>query len=140
MRVKFGAALAALLMAAPAAAEPVALHCTIKGPHAAIFGPLSVVVDLAARTVQIEAPEKMPGFRWHYRHGDFAPILAQGPADEMAQNEAVTQFVYVTPDFVMLGWRWSDGDLGQVMTFDRAALEKPGAACRWRSSFEFAVG
>jgi hypothetical protein len=133
--------LMAVLLALPAAAEPIILSCKIKGSRASLFGELLVVVDLAERSVQIEAPEKMPGFRWRYSDGTVAPILAQGPAWMMKaitpSTVPVAQFVNVAPQWVTLGWRNSNGQLGQVSTFNRSALGKPGASCLWHSFFDF---
>jgi hypothetical protein len=49
----------------------------------------------------------------------------------------VAQFVNVASQWVTLGWRDSDGHLGQVSTFKRSALGKPDAACLWHSFFDF---
>ena len=47
----------------------------------------------------------------------------------------VAQFVNVAPRWVTLGWRDSDGHLGQVSTFNRSALGKHGTvACGIPSS------
>lgn len=133
MRPWHGLAFATLLIATPANAAPVSLQCRIVGPRAAIYGPLAVIVDIEARHIQIEA-RKMPGVRWEYRDGQTAPLKPRGqPSDEIT-NPPVEQFVRLTPSSVMFGWRWSDGDLGQVSTFNRSALR--GRACRWRSAFE----
>jgi hypothetical protein len=67
MFARFAAVLTALFFSLPAAAEPVTLSCKIKGPRAPLYGPLLVVVDLDARSVQIEAREKIPGFQWRYK-------------------------------------------------------------------------
>src|ERR1700680_4502311 len=75
------ALLAALLVALPVAARPMNLRCTFKDKEAAShFGRLSVVVDLDALSVEIEAPERFRGFRWAYRNGQVAPLLAQAPS------------------------------------------------------------
>jgi hypothetical protein len=141
MFTKFVFGLVAGFLALPAAAEPITLTCKIKGSRASTFGQLVVVVDLAEASVQIEAPEKMPGFRWRYSNGKVAPILAQGPAWMMKaitpSTVPVAQFVNVAPQWVTLGWRYSDGHLGQVSTFNRSALGKPGSACLWHSFFDF---
>jgi hypothetical protein len=133
--------LTAVFLALPAAAEPITLSCAIKGSRASTFGQLVVVVDLAERSVQIEAPEKMPGFQWRYSNGKVAPILAQGPAWMMKaitpSTVPVAQFVIIAPQWITLGWRNSNGQLGQVSTFNRSALGRPGTACLWHSFFDF---
>jgi hypothetical protein len=141
MFAKFVLGLMAVFLALPAAAEPITLSCKVKGSRASLYGRLLVVVDLAERSVQIEAPEKMPGFQWRYSNGKVAPILAQGPTWMMRKitptTVPVAQFVNVAPRWVTIGWRDSDGHLGQVSTFNRSALGKPGAACLWHSVFDF---
>src|SRR5450631_2582299 len=141
MFAKFVLGLIAIFLALPAAAEPISLSCKVKGSRASLYGRLLVVFDLAERSVQIEAPEKMPGFQWRYSDGKVAPVLAQGPAWMMRKitpsTVPVAQFVNVAPQWVTLGWRDSDGRLGQVSTFNRSALGKPGAACLWHSFFDF---
>ena len=57
----------AALVSAPAAATPVTVQCKL-GPSAPIYGRLTVLVDIEARFVAIEA-SKMPGVRWEYREG-----------------------------------------------------------------------
>jgi hypothetical protein len=141
MFAKFVLGLMAVLLALPAAAEPITLSCKIKGSRASLYGRLLVVVNLAERSVQIEAPEIMPGVQWRYSNGRVAPVLAQGPSWMMKtitpSTVPVAQFVNVAPQWVTLGWRDSDGRLGQVSTFNRSALGKPGAACLWHSFFDF---
>jgi hypothetical protein len=141
MFAKFVLGLMAVFLALPAAAEPITLSCKIKGSRASLYGRLVVVVDLAEQSVKIEAPEKMPGFQWRYSNGKVASILAQGPAwlkkEILPMTVPVAQFVNVAPQWVTLGWRYSDGHLGQVSTFNRSALGKPGAACLWHSFFDF---
>lgn len=141
MFAKCALGLMALSLAMPAAAEPITLSCEIKGSRASTFGQLVVVVDLAERSVQIEAPDQMPGFRWRYSDGKIAPILAEGPAWMIRaitpSTVPVTQFVDVAPQWVTLGWRNSNGQLGQVSAFSRSALGKPGSPCVWHSFFDF---
>jgi hypothetical protein len=43
------------------------MRMKLYATRAPLYGPLLVVVDLYARSVQIEAPEKMPGFQWRYK-------------------------------------------------------------------------
>jgi hypothetical protein len=133
--------LTAVFLSLPAAAVPITLSCKIKGSREALYGRLLLVVDLAERSVQIEAPEKMPGLQWRYSNGKVASVLAQGPAWMMRKitpsTVPVVQFVNVAPQWVTLGWRDSDGHLGQISTFNRSALGKPGAACLWHSFFDF---
>jgi hypothetical protein len=141
MSAKFVLGLIAVFLALPAAAEPITLSCKIKGSGASTFGQLVVIVDLAERSVQIEAPEKMPGFQWRYSNGKVAPILAQGPAwMKKAITPAtvpVAQFVNIAPQWITVGWRNSNGQLGQVSTFNRSALGKSGTTCLWHSFFDF---
>jgi hypothetical protein len=141
MFAKFILGLMAVLLALPAAAEPITVSCEIKGSRASTFGQLVVVVDLAERSVQIEAPDRMPGFRWRYSDGKVAPILAQGPAWMMKaitpSTVPVAQFVNIAPQWITLGWRNSIGQLGQVSTFNRSALGKPATTCLWHSFFDF---
>jgi len=141
MFAKFVLGLMAVFLVLPAAAEPITLSCKVKGSRASLYGRLLVVVDLAERSVQIEAPETMPGVQWRYSDGKVAPILAEGPTWMMRKitpsTVPVAQFVNVAPQWVTLGWRNSDGRLGQVSTFNRSALGKSGVACLWHSFFDF---
>lgn len=128
----------------PAAASPVHLQCAIKGPGAHVYGPLTVEMDIDALTITIEAPRKWPGFRWAYRNGQMAQVLTQGPSDIMQNHDLpmttpVAQFVQVTATVVTLGWRDSDGELGQVSSFNRSALDSHPARCVWHSAYEFGL-
>ena len=139
MFAKFVMGLMAVLLALPAAAEPVTLSCKVKGSRASLYGRLLVVVDLAERSVQIEAPEKMPGVQWRYSNGKVAPILAQGPPWMIRKitptTVPVAQFVNVAPRWVTLGWRDSDlskhaeqfGWHGHLAEYDgaRSFLQRP---------------
>jgi hypothetical protein len=134
--------LAVLSVATPAAANPVSLQCTVKGHGAEIFGRLAVEVDLDALSVKIEAPEKMPGVRWEYRNGQVAPILMRGPPEVMRDTEhpmtmPVMQFVRITPQFVVLGWRTPNDEPGTVSSFNRSALNRHPAPCVWHRAAEF---
>jgi hypothetical protein len=136
------AALALLLVATPVAAMPVSLQCTIHGQRAAAYGPLTVVVDPDALSVAIEAPEKMPGIRWEYRNGQVAPVLTQAPPEMMQDKHQpmtmpVKQFVRITRRSVVLGWRTSENDLGQLSRFNRSALDRPGTPCVWHTTLGF---
>jgi hypothetical protein len=138
------AALALLLVATPLAAMPVSLQCTIHGQRAAAYGRLAVVVDLDALSVKIEAPEKMPGIRWEYRNGQVVRILTQGPPEMMRDTRhpmtmPMMQFVQITPQSVVIGWRTSEGELGQSSSFNRSALDRPAAPCVWHTTFEFGL-
>jgi len=73
MRVITGAALAALLFAAPASAESVELRCKIVGSAAHCWGALLVMLDEAARHVRITA-DKQQGVAWEYKDGVTASI------------------------------------------------------------------
>jgi hypothetical protein len=134
----------AVLDASVAAAKPISLKCTIYGQRAAAYGRLAVVVDLDALSVKIEAPEKMPGIRWEYRNGQVARILTQGPPEMMRDTRhpmtmPTMQFVQLTPQSVVIGWRTSEGELGQSSSFNRSALDHPAAPCVWHTSFEFGL-
>lgn len=134
--------LAGLLVATPVAASPVSLQCTIKGDGADIFGRLAVEVDLEALSVKIEAPEKMPGIRWEYRNGQVGRILTRGPPEVMRDTEhpmtmPVMQFVRLTPQFVVLGWRTPNDEPGTVSSFNRSALNHHPAPCVWHRAAEF---
>jgi hypothetical protein len=141
--LQVAAPLAALLVALPVEARPVDLRCTIRDKkEAAYYGALAVKVDLDALSVQIEAPEKLRGYRWEYHNGQVAPPLVQAPPGTVIRKylpatTPVLQFVNIAPQWITVGWRGSDGQLGQVSSFNRSALRKPGAACRWRTSFIF---
>lgn len=142
MFVSLSPALALLLVAMPAAAQPISLKCTIQGQRAAAFGRLAVEVDLDALSVKIEAPEKWRGIRWEYRNGQVAPILTQAPPEMMRDKHQpmttpVVQFVRITPQSVVIGWRTPEGELGQQSSFNRSALDRPAAPCVWHTTFEF---
>jgi len=135
--------LLALLVNFPAAADVVRLKCRIRGPGAVTYGRLSVMVDLDARWVEVEA-EKAPGLRWGYHDGTVGPILTGGPDWVLKQflpgRVPVAQFVNVTPQSIVVGARDLDGHLVKIATLDRSALRNHSAACWWRSSEEFGVG
>lgn len=135
-------ALAVLVSVAPAMANPISLHCTIKGPSAKMFGRLTVEVDLDALSVAIEAPEKMPGIRWEYRNGQVAPILTRTPLAMLQDTDQpmtmpTLQFVRLTDQFVIMGWRTPDGEPGGVSSFNRSALASRPAPCIWHRAAEF---
>ncbi|MBR0967870.1 hypothetical protein JQ626_27780 [Bradyrhizobium diazoefficiens] len=101
------------------------------------------MVDLEARSVEVEA-DKWPGYRWSYRNGNIGPTMTGGPGWvlklDIPARVPVVQFMNVTPQWITIGARDVDGDLVKVSTFNRSALGKHGAACRWHSSEEFGVG
>lgn len=134
-------ALALLFVATPVAAHPISLKCTIQGERAAAFGRLAVVVDPDVLSVKIEAPEKWRGVRWEYRNGQVAPILTQGPPEMMRDKHQpmtmpVMQFVEMTPQSVVIGWRMPEGELGHSSSFNRSALDSPAAPCIWHTALE----
>jgi hypothetical protein len=135
---------AALVLAPSAAiAAPVTLQCTIKGKSVSDFGRLAAVtVDLETLTVEIETLEKMRGWRWRYRDGQTAALLVKIPPDapwqpDMPATMPVNQFVQVTSQSIMVGWRTSDGEPGRVSSFNRSALDRHPAPCIWHSAAEF---
>ena len=129
------AGLAALVVAAPVEAAPVKLRCEMLGAVAKHYGPLAVVVDLEARTVEVVAA-KAPGAVWRYRDGVTASPLAKGPKWLAAVYPPARQFVRVTPATVLFGWLDADGgpESGVLGSFNRSALDKPGASCHWHHS------
>jgi hypothetical protein len=135
--------IALLLTSSAAVATPVTLQCKIKGKSVSDFGRLAVVtVDLEALTVEIEAPEKMRGWRWRYRNGQTAALVVKFPPGVAWQPDwpattPVSQFVQVTPQSVMVGWRTPDGEPGRVSSFNRSALNPRPAPCIWNSASDF---
>jgi hypothetical protein len=140
---KLFSALAALLVALPVEARPVDLRCTIKDKkEAAYYGALAVKVDVDALSVQIEAPEKLHGYRWEYHNGQVAPPLVQAPPGTVIRKylpatTPVLQFVEVTPQFVRMGWRTSEGELAKLSSFNRSAFGRHPAPCIWHTATEF---
>jgi hypothetical protein len=135
MRIIPCAALAALLVAAPASAESVELRCKIVGPAAHCWGALQVMLDEAARHVRITA-EKQQGGAWDYQDGVTASIYSgriPAGADDAAP---VAQFVKISAARVELGFRGEDGALLHLASFNRSALH--GKPCLWHSHWNFA--
>ena len=134
---------AALLVGLPVEARPVNLRCTMKDKkQAAYFGPLAVEVDLDALSVQIEAPEKLRGYRWEYRNGQVAPPLVRAPPGTVIHKylpatTPVLQFVEVIPHFVRMGWRTQEGELAKLSSFNLSALGRPAEACIWHTATVF---
>jgi hypothetical protein len=130
-----GAALISIVLAPAAEAAPVKLTCTPISPQRfAIYGLLSVEVDLAARRVEIEA-EKMPGYRWRIENNRIGAVLIATPKvgdDSGGVSPAFEQFVSVGPKVIAIGYRL-DFQTVYVATFDRAAVDYPGSPCRWKS-------
>ena len=144
MLTKLAPAVALLLLAVPVAAKPISLKCTLKGQPTGGYGRLLVVIDLESLSVKIEAPQGLPGIRWENRDGQVAPILTQAPPEMMRDKHPpmtrpVMQFVQITPQWVMIGWRAEDGELGQVSSFNRSALDRPAAPCVWHTESEFGL-
>jgi hypothetical protein len=143
--LQVAAPLAALLVALPVEARPVDLRCTIKDKkEAAYYGPLAVKVDLDALSVQIEAPEKLRGYRWEYRNGQVAPPLVQAPPGTvmpkyLPATTPVLQFVEIGPHFVIMGWRTWEGELAKLSSFNRSALDHHPAPCIWHTATMFAL-
>jgi hypothetical protein len=134
MRTMTCAALAALLFGAPASAESVELRCRIIGPAANCWGVLQVMLDEAARHVQIKA-EKQPGFAWDYIDGATASIYS-GKIPAGAEDAApIAQFVKISAAHVELGFRGDDGELLHLASFNRSALH--GESCVWHSLWNF---
>jgi hypothetical protein len=134
MRAITGAALAALLFAAPASAESVELRCKIIGPAAHCWGALQVMLDEAARHVRITA-DKQQGFAWDYQDGATASIYSgriPAGADDAAP---VAQFVKISAARVELGFRGEDGAVLHLASFNRSALH--GKPCLWHSHWNF---
>lgn len=140
--IRLAVVLATLLMALPAAAQPIKLQCTIGDKEGAEeFGQLAVEVGRDAQTVKIEA-EKAPGARWEYRDGRVGPRLVQIPqgedvSEDCPSRKPVRQFVEITPRLVKLGWRTPEGKLGQLSTFNRAPLSHPTTPCIWHRVIRF---
>ncbi len=142
--IRLAVMLAALVLAWSAGiAAPVTLQCTIKGKSVSDFGRLAVVtVDLETLTVEVETLEKLHGWRWRYRDGQTAALLVKIPPGVMWQpglpaTTPVSQFVQVTPQSVAVGWRTSNGEPGQVSSFNSSALDRHPAPCIWRSATDF---
>jgi hypothetical protein len=124
-------------------AAPITLQCAIRGKSVSAYGRLAAVtVDLETLTVEIETLEKMRGWRWRYRDGQTAALLVKMPPGVAWQpglpaTTPVSQFVHVTSQSVMVGWRTSDGEPGRVSSFNRSALDRHPAACVWHSAADF---
>jgi hypothetical protein len=131
-----GFLLAALLFAAPAAAESVELRCKIIGPAATFWGELQVMFDEADRHVHIKA-EKQPGFAWDYKDGAVASIYAGTIPAGAGDDEPVAQFVKIADASVELGFRADDGAVLHLASFNRSALH--GKPCVWRSHWDFGL-
>lgn len=135
MSIRIVTGLFACLVAGTASASPAHLSCFAAGKaRAERFGRLSVVVDLTERSVVVEA-EKWPGFRWAYQNGKTGAFIVAAPKGLDAPPATVEQFVTVTPDAIVFGWRNRNGEVGQATSFDRDAIERPGQSCNWRSTY-----
>ena len=132
------ALLATFLLAGPASATSVKLQCAMQGEAGKRYGLLSVVVDLDARSVEVAAA-KAPGAVWRWRDGELAPYLLKGPQWLFPAYPSVRQFVRVTKATVTFGWRSDEDGEGQVGSFNRSAIDKPGTACIWHHTRAFSV-
>ena len=127
------ASLAALLTAAPLAAQPITRSCDYKGDGK--LGPLTIDFDAAARSVQVTTHD---GRTYRYQDGVTGEI---GPASNHDDIGPVEQFVKFLPEEVEVGFRWiDDGSTGHLAYFNRAAFEDMTKPCVWRSLWNFAMG
>jgi hypothetical protein len=127
------ACFALLASAGSVSASSVEITCKIAGPEAAQYGPLMLRVDLAARTVRIEAQNVRDLVVWAYRDGTVASLAADGIRKMTDMYLPVQQFVTLSARWISVGWGFSRAKPSHIAMFNRSAIDKPGTPCVWRA-------